>query len=474
MRIQVRRGTSAQWAAVNPVLETGEFGYATDGKVLKIGDGAGDWLSLPTVNGVSAESVADAVAAWLDEHGSGSSGPIAWTEVTGKPTVFPPSVHTHTASSITDFVESVQDVVASLIVAGTNVAVSYNDAANTLTINASGGSGGSSFTAEDARDALGAALVAGVGINIVADDAGDTITVAAAVGTAAGTVAAGNHSHAQYADVVLWDGTAVTYNGAAITSWPSGLTGPTLVLGFTAAGDVPGWIPANGYVVLPVEAGSGGSGFTAEDARDAIGAALVAGTNIDITVNDAGDTITIGTTGLGNAATRNVGASAGTVAAGDDARLSDSRTPTAHTHAASQISDSSSVGRSILTAADAAAVRSASGAAASNAPGLLGRYVSINAQTGVTYTPVLGDEGTLVTCTNAAAITVTLPQNSALAFPIGGRIDFAGLGAGLVTFAAGTGATVNGTPGLTTRAQYSAVSVVKVSTNGWLVVGDLA
>lgn len=35
----------------------------------------------------------------------------------------------------------------------------------------------------------------------------------------------------------------------------------------------------------------------AEAARDAIGAALVAGTNITITVNDAGDTITIGNTG---------------------------------------------------------------------------------------------------------------------------------------------------------------------------------
>jgi hypothetical protein len=37
--------------------------------------------------------------------------------------------------------------------------------------------------------------------------------------------------------------------------------------------------------------------------------------------------------GLGGAATLNVGTAAGTVAAGDDSRLSDARTPTAHTHA---------------------------------------------------------------------------------------------------------------------------------------------
>lgn len=103
-----------------------------------------------------------------------------------------------------------------------------------------------------------------------------------------------------------------------------------------------------------------------------------------------------------------------------------------------------------------------------------GRYVGINAQTGTTYTPVLSDENSLVTLSNASAITVTLPQDSELAFPVGGRIDFAGIGAGLVTFAAGTGATVNGTPSLVTRARYSAVTAIKVSANTWLLVGDLA
>jgi len=49
--------------------------------------------------------------------------------------------HTHTASAITDFAEAVDDRVGSLLVAGTNVTLSYNDVANTLTINSSGGGG---------------------------------------------------------------------------------------------------------------------------------------------------------------------------------------------------------------------------------------------------------------------------------------------------------------------------------------------
>jgi len=69
---------------------------------------------------------------------------------------------------------------------------------------------------------------------------------------------------------------------------------------------------------------------------------------------------------------------------------------------------------------------------------------------------------------------VTLPQNSAVAFPIGAEIDFLWLGVGQPTFAAGSGASVGATPGLKMRAQYSAATAKKISTNGWVVIGDLA
>lgn len=52
--------------------------------------------------------------------------------------------HTHTASDVTDFSEAVDDRVSALLVAGTDISLSYNDASNTLTITstASGGGGG--------------------------------------------------------------------------------------------------------------------------------------------------------------------------------------------------------------------------------------------------------------------------------------------------------------------------------------------
>jgi hypothetical protein len=57
-----------------------------------------------------------------------------------------------------------------------------------------------------------------------------------------------------------------------------------------------------------------------------------------VTTSDGGELVLTGAStsrtllGLGGAAVLNVGTAAGTVAAGDDARLSDARTPTAHTH----------------------------------------------------------------------------------------------------------------------------------------------
>lgn len=46
-RIQVRRGTAAEWTAANPVLAEGELAFETDTGVTKIGDGATEYDDLP-------------------------------------------------------------------------------------------------------------------------------------------------------------------------------------------------------------------------------------------------------------------------------------------------------------------------------------------------------------------------------------------------------------------------------------------
>lgn len=99
--------------------------------------------------------------------------------------------------------------------------------------------------------------------------------------------------------------------------------------------------------------------------------------------------------------------------------------------------------------------------------GLRGLATTVNSQTGVTYTPVAADQGALVTLNNAAAITLTLPQDSALTWPIGAEFTVIQTGAGAVTFAAGTGATVNAAQA--TSLQWLFIRVVKTAANTWSV-----
>ena len=45
-KIQIRRGTAAQWTTANPVLASGEIGFETDTNKFKIGDGTTAWTNL--------------------------------------------------------------------------------------------------------------------------------------------------------------------------------------------------------------------------------------------------------------------------------------------------------------------------------------------------------------------------------------------------------------------------------------------
>jgi hypothetical protein len=98
----------------------------------------------------------------------------------------------------------------------------------------------------------------------------------------------------------------------------------------------------------------------------------------------------------------------------------------------------------------------------------------INTQTGTTYTTSIGDASRLVTLNNGSAITVTIPPNSSVAYSVGTKIDFAQIGAGQVTFVGGAGVSIGATPTLKLRDQHSASTCIKLATDTWLLVGDLA
>jgi hypothetical protein len=96
-------------------------------------------------------------------------------------------------------------------------------------------------------------------------------------------------------------------------------------------------------------------------------------------------------------------------------------------------------------------------------------------KTGTAYTLALADANTVIETTNASAVTVTIPPNSAVAFAIGTTIELMQYGAGALTVAAGIGVTIRSTDGLlSARTQYSSLSLRKRGTNEWVLAGDLA
>lgn len=87
------------------------------------------------------------------------------------------------------------------------------------------------------------------------------------------------------------------------------------------------------------------------------------------------------------------------------------------------------------------------------------------------YTLVLGDASGLVEMSGGG--TLTVPTNASVAFPTGTQISILQTGASQVTVG-GAGVTINGTPGLKLRAQWSAATLIKRATDTWVLVGDLS
>ena len=101
--------------------------------------------------------------------------------------------------------------------------------------------------------------------------------------------------------------------------------------------------------------------------------------------------------------------------------------------------------------------------------------LQLNAQTGTSYTLVLGDAAKLVTLTNASAITLTIPANSTAAIAVGTQILLYQGGAGQVTIAGAGGVTVrsNGSK-LKLTGQYAVAGVMKIATDEWVAFGNLS
>jgi hypothetical protein len=99
--------------------------------------------------------------------------------------------------------------------------------------------------------------------------------------------------------------------------------------------------------------------------------------------------------------------------------------------------------------------------------------IGVNPKTAA-YTTIASDDGKLVTVTSSSTANVTL---AASLYNVGSQITVARMGSGAVSIVGDTGVTVVSTGATasapTLRAQYSTATAILLSTNSWLVVGDI-
>jgi hypothetical protein len=107
------------------------------------------------------------------------------------------------------------------------------------------------------------------------------------------------------------------------------------------------------------------------------------------------------------------------------------------------------------------------------AGGVLEAPLLQNPQTGTTFGPAISDAGKLVELSNTSAITVTMPLNSSVPFPVGTQINLLQTNTGQVSVVGAGGVTLNATPGAKLRTQWSFATLIKRATDTWVLVGDI-
>lgn len=145
---------------------------------------------------------------------------------------------TQIASTISDFSEAVDDRVSSLLVAGTNITLTYNDPAGTLTINATGGGGVSDGDKGDIT-------VSGSGATWTIDNG--VVTLAKQANLAANSIQ-GNNTGSPATPLAL-TGTQVTAMLDTFTSSVKGLTP-------ASGGGTSNFLRADGTWAVPSGGGS--------------------------------------------------------------------------------------------------------------------------------------------------------------------------------------------------------------------------
>ena len=478
-RMQQRRGTQAQWTAANPVLAAGEIGFEIDNNRFKVGDGTNAWSAISyfvdiesVLGGVSGtdlplalDTLNEIAAALNDDAGLYNTlSNLINTGLSNNSNAL--SAHQDDASNVHGVADmtvlTTQNYVANAIQTHDQTTSNVHGIANTLALATTSGvtSAVSTHNTETASvhgisNTL--ALVytndsrlsdertpssSSVTASKIASDAVETGKIANAAVTAA-KLASNSVETAKIADGAVTDD-KIANNIAQ--SHIANLTTDLALLASQSSVDLKAPLASPALTGVPTAPTAAAATDTTQIATTAFVRAEVAAL-----VNSAGSTLDT----LGEIAN----------ALGNDANLSTTLTTSIGLKA--PLASPTFTGL-VTVAANGIAYTDGT----QTKEGVPSRTPIISKTASYELTAT-SERDSLIEVNSGSATTITIPTNSSVAFPVGTTLDILQTGAGQVTIAGAGGVTVNATPGLKLRTQWSSVTLFKRAENSWVAFGDL-
>ena len=444
-RMQQRRGTAAQWTAANPTLAAGEIGFETDTNKFKIGNGSSNWAALQYFANTAG------LEALLND---------------GAPAAL---------NTLNEIAAAINDDPTFFTTVGTNLTNHQND---TTSIH---GIADTSLLETISGAQTKANTAASEAYTAIVNHSNDTTNVhgvddfSLLITTAGATTIANNAVSSHSSDTTSIHGIADTsllatleYVDDAVSDASvdqSTLAGVGLDWnGTTSQFDIDSTVATKTYA----------DGAVSTHQSDTTNVHGIADTSLLATTADVA-AVTKTSLGLGNVDNT----------ADASKPVSTAQSTAIATAKAEAIADATSQVNALLSGAPAALntldeLAAALGddanfaASVTTSLGLKVDSLTPIVQKTDSYTlSSLTERDDLIEMGKATAQTLTIPLNATVAFPVGTSIDILQTGAGQVTIAGAVGVTVNATPGLKLRTQWSSATLFKRAENTWVVYGDL-
>jgi hypothetical protein len=471
-RMQQRRGTAAQWTAANPVLAAGEIGFETDNNRFKIGNGATAWTALDYfANSAALSELLDGAPDALNTLNELAA---AIGDDANFITTINNTVDNHTSSSTN--IHGISDT--SALITTTSLETSITDLSTTL-------SGNLSTHASETVNVHGIADTEDL---ITQTQLSDAIIAEA-------TVTAGNlsthtsettnvHGIANTEDLVVQSeltdhiNATTEVHGISDTSLLATIEYVDTTIG-TATGDYPSLAGVGLEWNEDTEAFDIDSTVATKTYADD---AVTAHNDLTQNVHGIADTSLLATTADVAAVTKTTLGLENVDNTSDADKPVSTATVTAIATAKSEaIAEVTAV---IDGAPGALDTLNELAAALGDDANFAGTVTASLATKVDSFTPItqktesytlstLDHRDDLIEMGSGSALTLTIPLNSSIAYPVGTSLDILQTGAGQVTIAGAAGVTVNATPGLKLRTQWSSATLFKRAENTWVVYGDL-